>query len=546
MRERGGGFVSAEGGIDGNWRRLAASAVVPLTIRMAVQTVRQAWQGLAAALAGLHFGADLFGTTTGWLLAGGGIVGLFSVAGVLRWWHFRFRFDDAGIEVREGVLHRRAMRLAFARVQNLRIEQPFYLRPLGLVSLHLDGAGSSGSEVVLAAVPRALAERLAERVRERRATAVGVADGGAGTAVAHDGTDGDVAPAARAQVRATGRPILQRDAIALLRHGLASNYVWLFAGALASFFGTAGGSGVRIRIPAGVVSFVEDLGLPPPVLAAGAVLILVLAIFLLSAAASVVVHHGFRLERGEDGIWRTSGGLFEKRENRMPAHKIQALVIRQTAIGRLLGVWEVLFHHAGGGRSTGQEMQAGGRARRFLVPGLRTDEVGRLVDEVFGAGSWAALSWQAVDRYYVRHHLRYRVLLPLAGLALGGALLTLFAASADMAPPVPWLAGAALVWALFATWSVHAGWRHAAHAQRPDLVGVRDGLVGRRILLMRPFKTQWVRLATSPGQRRHGVATLVIALAGRRAVVPHVPLARARSMRDRLVTAAVCDPRPWF
>ncbi len=519
---------------DGGWRRLAASAVVPLTIRTAVETLRQSWQALAGALAGLHFGANLFASRAGWLLAGGGILALFGAVGLLRWWHFRFRFDERTIEVREGILHRRAMRLPFARVQNLRIDQPFYLRPLGLVSLHLDGAGSAGSEVDLAAVPRALAERIAEHIRTRRALP---RDDGRG-----EGVEDEASLAVPGDERNGARLILSRGIAALARHGLASNYVWLFLGAIVSFLGTIGGK-VRVRLPAGVLEAAKDL--PLPLLAIAGVLLVVLLIFVLSAVASVVIHHGFRLERTCDGVWRASGGLLDRREKRIPEHKIQALVIHQTAIGRWLGVWDVVFHHAGGSGPTSERIHAGGRVRRFLVPGLDRAEATRLVDEVFGAGSWAGLEWQGVDRYYVRHRLRYAVFLPLLGL-----LLALGLAAFLVAPPpadrLSWLAGGMAGWTLLAGWAIRARWRRAGQALAPDLFGVSDGIVARRLVLFRPFKIQWVRLAAGPGERRHGLASLVIALAGQRPAVPFVPRSLACALRDRLVKAAACDLRPWF
>ncbi|RMF18154.1 MAG: hypothetical protein D6757_00280, partial [Alphaproteobacteria bacterium] len=277
----------------------------------------------------------------------------------------------------------------------------------------------------------------------------------------------------------------------------------------------------------------------------GGVALVIIVIFALSALASVVIHYGFRLERSDDGVWRTSAGLIERRENRMPDHKIQALIIRQTAIGRLLGVWEVVFHHAGGARSGAERAQGRARVRRFLVPGLDEDEVARLVDEVFGAGSWDSLEWRGVDRFYIRHHLRYAVLLPLLVLATGLALTGLLAGPLPV-ERLPWIASGAAGWALLAGWIIRARWRRAGRARSRDLFGVSEGTIGQRLVLFRPFKTQWVRLTASPGQRRHGLQSLIIALAGRRPVVPYLPRTVAQSLRDALTGAAACDPRPWF
>src|SRR5690606_28232996 len=57
---------------------------------------------------------------------------------------------------------------SFARIQNINLEDPFYFRPLGLVTLKLDSAGSAGEEVHLAALARSDAEALRAFILRRK------------------------------------------------------------------------------------------------------------------------------------------------------------------------------------------------------------------------------------------------------------------------------------------------------------------------------------------------------------------------------------------
>jgi putative membrane protein len=136
------------------WTRLSLWSVLHFVAALGAHAFQQFWAAIPIAFATLSAGVA-------WLLPllAGGFVILVLVA-LLQYRAFTYRLHGEGIEVRSGVVHKRQVNLQAQRVQNVRITQPVYFRPLGLVSLHIDSAGSSTDEVCLAALDAEQAQEL--------------------------------------------------------------------------------------------------------------------------------------------------------------------------------------------------------------------------------------------------------------------------------------------------------------------------------------------------------------------------------------------------
>ncbi len=65
---------------------------------------------------------------------------------------FRYRLYEDKLGVRHGLIFKKANELPLSKIQNVRLEQPLYFRPMGLYSLVVETAGSKEDEAVLAAV----------------------------------------------------------------------------------------------------------------------------------------------------------------------------------------------------------------------------------------------------------------------------------------------------------------------------------------------------------------------------------------------------------
>jgi len=77
---------------------------------------------------------------------------------------YRFRLTNDSVEIRSGLLQKSQLNLPFARIQNVKLEQPIYYRLSGYACLQLDTAGSSKQEARLIALPLGLAVALKEQI----------------------------------------------------------------------------------------------------------------------------------------------------------------------------------------------------------------------------------------------------------------------------------------------------------------------------------------------------------------------------------------------
>ncbi len=79
---------------------------------------------------------------------------------VLSWWRFTFQFVDGELVVAKGVLWAERLTVPIDRIQSIAIEQELLHRLTGLVKVTVDTAGSSVTELTIAAVARPVAEQL--------------------------------------------------------------------------------------------------------------------------------------------------------------------------------------------------------------------------------------------------------------------------------------------------------------------------------------------------------------------------------------------------
>ncbi|WP_371873374.1 PH domain-containing protein [Shewanella algae] len=90
--------------------------------------------------------------------------------GLLSWRKFRYRLTRGQLEVHSGALFKRKVELPIDRIQNVRLEQPFYFKPLRLGNLIVETAGSAKDEACLSAVTQAQAESLRRQLMKRADT----------------------------------------------------------------------------------------------------------------------------------------------------------------------------------------------------------------------------------------------------------------------------------------------------------------------------------------------------------------------------------------
>ena len=495
--------------VEPGWQRLPSAAVVAMYISGAQKAVRENLFLFVGGGTGAVI-SDSFGLREVALIVGGLLlIGLLATLIYHRRFHFQVAKD--AIRVRRGLLEIKELKVRFERVQNVAFSQPLYLKPLGLVRVNLETPGASQTEVELPGIPQDDALALRELVAGAHRT-------GASGRSDPDDVDG---PARTAQDEALFAPGFGD----LFRYGLTSSQLWIVLGLIGGPL--AERIGDRVEVGA---NWLEGSGLvgegslaSAPLVAAGVVIGLVAVIItlglLLSGLLAVVRFHGFRLT-GDDQRLHAVYGLLDKREKSLKRTKLHSLELVQTAFGRVLGRW-----HAVGHQAALDALNPINQDKRFLVPGIPNERIEEVASSIAGQ-RWSAPEFQGIDLRFRRILWQRIVLMPL--------LLLLFFhwLSPSNSGMVPMLL---IVIAVLVAGLIHLRWKRWGVFIGDDTLQVRQGLIGTKIVLFEDGRCQQVKVTSSPYQRRHGLASLVVRLPHGETTVPYLPAPLAASIANRLL-----------
>ena len=416
------------------------------------------------------------------------IVGL--VVRTLAWQRFHYSFDGEVLRVDEGVISRNHRALDVARVQQVEVDRSAVQRLLGLATLRVETAGGSSEvEVELRVVTEDDALALRSALRESKARAVRDPSGAAG-----DLPDGDL------DVDPGRHTVLEVPLRHVVLASVTGVRLLVFPALLTGAFQFAGQNltewierSLEGLVEAGLVG--PD-GVRAPSLTTG--LVLALAVLTLSVVVAIAVgvlrDARFRIERIDDDLHVTRG-LLSTRDSVLPLRRIQLVQVHRNWLRRLLGAASVRVHSAGGSADA---------ERRVTVPLLPEAAVTDLMRELYpGAPGVPALAPHPPNamRRAVFRWLR-SVALPIAAVwFLPFAWLDRFEG------PVLVLVPVAIVLAV-------VEYRQLAHGASDRLVAARQGALSVATSVAPLVKVQAVSTRANWFQRRLGLATVRIHVAG--------------------------------
>lgn len=485
--------------IEASWKALPASAVGALYVNGIQRFVRENLFAFFGAGTGFAISDSL-----GWREFGLG-VGLVLLAGLLvaLVYHrrFRYRVDEDSMRVRKGLFEQQELKVRFGRVQNVGFSQPIYLRPLGLVRVTLETPGAAQTEVSLPGIATLEALELRERISGIPAVSPNQV---AEPSESDTNRPGPAEPSAA----------FEADAANLFKYGMTSNQIWI----LFVIFGAPAWNWVESRASEWLDQMVS-MGLldmemlrGTPLLVALAVIMLIFSfamlLMVLSGLLAIVRFHGYRLTRETDRF-KAGFGLLDAREKTLKSDKLHGVETIQTAIGRVLGQWHVIGHQAGAA-ALGQTL---GDDKRFLIPGIDDDRLAGVVKTLRGE-PWGAPDWQKIHPRF-RSMLWTRISLALISLAL----LLWYLLPGYLA----WMSALVPGVNLLILFMVHLHWRRWAYSLDGQRMRIRHGMIGQRVIEFDLERCQQVSVATSPYQRRHGLASLKIRLPHGEQDLPYLP-----------------------
>ncbi len=416
------------------------------------------------------------------------VVAVVTGARYLAWARFTYQLDDRSLVTEGGILNRTRRVVPLDRIQQVDLQRKLRHQVLGLAVVRIDTAGAgSEPEVTLDAVSGAEAERLRTVLTDHPAP--GPTDPAVGPA------PGPVAPGAMAGPSTAREPeheVLTIGARRLALGGITGSKLAVVFVALGAVIGLID------DLPGGLREEASDslaqgrrLGATAVVLVAVLALPIVVAT---AAGAAVLADGGYRLTRRGD-LLQVRRGLLDQRQASLAVHRVQVVRIHQNPLRRLLGLMSVTLQSAGG---SGQVEQQDARVR---VPVLSTRELDALLAEVLPDAPRLPRLQPAPGA--ARRRAWVRRVVP--ALLVGGTVAALF-------PPVGLVA---LLLVPLAAVGGELAYRGLGWAAVDEHLVARRGGLSWETALVPMAKVQSTRLMSSPLQRRAGLATLRIDVAGR-------------------------------
>ena len=521
------------------WQRLSLISILYFTIRNFTNSAQVLIYTIPALAISFNILDNLLSPE---VLIGAGILFLStSVSGVISFLMYKFRVHNQHVEIHHGVFQRRYTNLPLWRIQNVKIERPFYYRPFGYALVVLDTAGSGKEEAKIVAVPEDYAEALKKQVLYEKA----LHDEGDLDCLPNEDLSDEQSssfPTPRTRTKAidsshSNEEVLNRRSVKdIIIHGITNNRVWIILGAAAPFYDDVFGlvsewladKGLQLNQLVGEQTVAWwQFGLYAFVI----LMMLMALVALLSVGGALFTFYGYTLSRTGDRYIRRSG-LLNKLEVSMRASRIQMITAKQDWLDKILKRVNLYFEQ---NSTAGQQMQELMSPNKLIVPSVTEDEAFALSQEVMPGCDLRGQDYQTISKRFITFWL-------LAGWTL--PFITFFTIGA-VSSHLDIMLGSLVVFSAVSLLLTLRWWRWGI-AYDSKYVYIRRGRIGIDYQCFEPYKAQQVIVKQSVFMKRRKQATVKFVLASGAVTVPFLPEDYVNKLADSVLFEVESTRRSWM
>ncbi len=521
------------------WQRLSLISILYFTIRNFTNSAQVLIYTIPALAISFNIWDNLLSPE---VLIGAGILFLStSVSGVISFLMYKFRVHNQHVEIHHGVFQRRYTNLPLWRIQNVKIERPFYYRPFGYALVVLDTAGSGKEEAKIVAVPEDYAEALKKQVLYEKALHdEGDLDCLPNEDLSDEQSSSFPTPRTRTKVidsSHSNEEVLNRRSVKdIIIHGITNNRVWIILGAAAPFYDDVFGlvsewladKGLQLNQLVGEQTVAWwQFGLYAFVI----LMMLMALVALLSVGGALFTFYGYTLSRTGDRYIRRSG-LLNKLEVSMRASRIQMITAKQDWLDKILKRVNLYFEQ---NSTAGQQMQELMSPNKLIVPSVTEDEAFALSQEVMPGCDLRGQDYQTISKRFITFWL-------LAGWTL--PFITFFTIGA-VSSHLDIMLGSLVVFSAVSLLLTLRWWRWGI-AYDSKYVYVRRGRIGIDYQCFEPYKAQQVIVKQSVFMKRRKQATVKFVLASGAVTVPFLPEDYVNKLADSVLFEVESTRRSWM
>ncbi|MEE3222850.1 MAG: PH domain-containing protein [Pseudomonadota bacterium] len=521
------------------WQRLSLISILYFTIRNFTNSAQVLIYTIPALAISFNIWDNLLSPE---VLIGAGILFLStSVSGVISFLMYKFRVHNQHVEIHHGVFQRRYTNLPLWRIQNVKIERPFYYRPFGYALVVLDTAGSGKEEAKIVAVPEDYVEALKKQVLYEKA----LHDEGDLDCLPNEDLSDEQSssfPSPRTRAKAvdsshSNEEVLNRRSVKdIIIHGITNNRVWIILGAASPFYDDVFGlvsewladKGLQLNQLVGEQTVAWwQFGLYAFVI----LMMLMALVALLSVGGALFTFYGYTLSRTGDRYIRRSG-LLNKLEVSMRASRIQMITAKQDWLDKILKRVNLYFEQ---NSTAGQQMQELMSPNKLIVPSVTEDEAFALSQEVMPGCDLRGQDYQTISKRFITFWL-------LAGWTL--PFITFFTIGA-VSSHLDIMLGSLVVFSAVSLLLTLRWWRWGI-AYDSKYVYIRRGRIGIDYQCFEPYKAQQVIVKQSVFMKRRKQATVKFVLASGAVTVPFLPEDYVNKLADSVLFEVESTRRSWM
>ena len=521
------------------WQRLSLISILYFTIRNFTNSAQVLIYTIPALAISFNIWDNLLSPE---VLIGAGILFLStSVSGVISFLMYKFRVHNQHVEIHHGVFQRRYTNLPLWRIQNVKIERPFYYRPFGYALVVLDTAGSGKEEAKIVAVPEDYAEALKKQVLYEKA----LHDEGDLDCLPNEDLSDEQSssfPSPRTRAKAvdsshSNEEVLNRRSVKdIIIHGITNNRVWIILGAAAPFYDDVFGlvsewladKGLQLNQLVGEQTVAWwQFGLYAFVI----LMMLMALVALLSVGGALFTFYGYTLSRTGDRYIRRSG-LLNKLEVSMRASRIQMITAKQDWLDKILKRVNLYFEQ---NSTAGQQMQELMSPNKLIVPSVTEDEAFALSQEVMPGCDLRGQDYQTISKRFITFWLFAGWTLPFITFFIIGAV----SSHLDI------MLGSLVVFSAVSLLLTLRWWRWGI-AYDSKYVYIRRGRIGIDYQCFEPYKAQQVIVKQSVFMKRRKQATVKFVLASGAVTVPFLPEDYVNKLADSVLFEVESTRRSWM
>lgn len=434
----------------------------------------------------------------------------------LSWWRYTFQIDNGELVVHRGVVSQDRLTVPLDRVQSVSIEQKLLHRVVGLVQVSLDTAGASSAEFTIDAIDRPVAMALQRAAADFR-TAGQEGEHTAAPGDAPVGADGDFPSGAPVPAPPTqpDRVVLKHDPLRLVKIALTQMPLSGLA-VIAPLF--AFGDSIFERIPFDLPEIDFEVGAWlfwfVPVALVGVIIVSMI----LNLLSVLLNNWNLTITSTAAGL-RRDAGLLSTTSRASSIPRVQRISISQGPIERIIGLQNTTLHTLGEGD--------------FDVPGCTEAQAAELREIALDGSDGVPVLNRGVSMMQVFKDVRNAsVFLVLLAVALWFV--------------IGWWSLLLLVF-IGTTWlSSRRQTRLRRWAVDDDAVADRREFIGWQSDEALLRKVNAVSVRQSLFERKRGLATVNINLAGSTISIGMIPLEDAQAVRDRALFVAETDRRAFM